>query len=132
MITADVARKLGRRIFALPGRIDQAGSRGPNHLIQNGATLVSSPQELWQFLNNPSPENPLSVATPTRKKSKSPRTRAFSLPAELAALAQGEALSLDELAARSQLPINQLMMILLSQEMDGTLVKRLDGKYEAV
>jgi len=132
MITADMAKKMGRRLFALPGRVDQVTSAGPNKLIQEGATLITSPQELWQFLNNPHQTQLLPRVPAKRKKGQKTQTRAFTLPPELAALSHGDALSLDELAAKSKTSVSQLMMILLTQELEGSIVKRLDGKYEAL
>lgn len=50
MITARLASEYGRDVFAIPGRIDSAMSRGCNALIRDGAVLVSSPQEIIEQL----------------------------------------------------------------------------------
>lgn len=42
LITANFALEQGRQVFSIPGRIDQAQSQGCNKLIQNGAKLVQS------------------------------------------------------------------------------------------
>ena len=56
MITAGIAKKLGRRLFALPGRVDQPTSRGSHKLIQEGASLIISPDDFYrQFSNLPPP-----------------------------------------------------------------------------
>lgn len=131
MITADMAQKLGRRIFALPGRVDQPAARGPNKLIQQGATLINSPEEFFYFLNNPNLTVGTAVLPLRQSKKRKTQTRAFALPPELAILAEGQPMTLDELAERSGRPIGALMMLLLEQEMGGAVVKRLDGRYEA-
>ena len=51
MITARVAAEYGRDVFAIPGRIDSALSRGCNALIRDGAILASSPQDVIDALN---------------------------------------------------------------------------------
>lgn len=46
LITAQWALEQGREVFALPGRADEPAGRGPNKLIQQGAKLVLSAQDL--------------------------------------------------------------------------------------
>jgi DNA processing protein len=50
LITARIAVDLGREVFALPGPIDDPLYQGCNRLIQQGAKLVSSPQEVLEDL----------------------------------------------------------------------------------
>lgn len=52
MITADQAMEQGRTVFAVPGRIDAMGSRGPHKLIKNGARLVESVEDILQELES--------------------------------------------------------------------------------
>jgi DNA processing protein len=56
MITAHQALDQGRSVFAVPGRIDNAASRGTNELIKNGAKLVSDANDVlreYEFLFGP-------------------------------------------------------------------------------
>jgi len=48
LITARIAAELGREVFALPGAIDSPLHRGCNRLIQEGAKLVNSPNEVLE------------------------------------------------------------------------------------
>ncbi len=136
MITAELARKMGRRLFALPGRVDQPTSRGPHQLIRTGATLITSPEDFYRALHETQQEElPLINSTPPKTKLKrSPKksTPKAVLPPELSALAEGEALELEELAERSGRPIAELMGLLLQMELQGSITKRLDGRYEAL
>jgi DNA processing protein len=54
LITATLAAKQGRQIFAVPGRIDQETSRGCHQLIRDGAVLVESVDDLLKHLSLPS------------------------------------------------------------------------------
>jgi len=70
MHTAEAAMEQGRTVFALPGRIDTPGARGPHMLIKNGAKLVERIDDIleeYEFLIPPSelesPE-PASAARP--------------------------------------------------------------------
>ncbi|MEI6564513.1 MAG: DNA-processing protein DprA [bacterium] len=50
MITAHQALDQGRTVFAVPGRIDSFGARGPHKLIKNGAKLVESVEDILEEL----------------------------------------------------------------------------------
>ncbi len=47
LITAGIAGEQGRDVFAIPGNINSVYSRGANKLIQDGAKLVISPQDIY-------------------------------------------------------------------------------------
>jgi DNA processing protein len=50
MITAQFAADQGREVYALPGRVDSRLSMGCHQLIREGATLVSSPEDILDEL----------------------------------------------------------------------------------
>ena len=51
LITARLAADLGREVFALPGPIDSPNSAGCHLLIQQGAKLVFSPDDVLEELH---------------------------------------------------------------------------------
>ena len=56
LITARLAAEQGREVFAIPGSIHLAGSRGCHYLLRQGAGLVETPEdilgELGDFINH--------------------------------------------------------------------------------
>ena len=51
LITADFALEHGKEVFAVPGRADLEISKGSNALIQNGAKLVMSVEDIFDELD---------------------------------------------------------------------------------
>ena len=50
LITAGLALEQGKEIFAVPGRITDSLSRGSNRLLKDGASLLTSPEDVLQYL----------------------------------------------------------------------------------
>jgi len=49
LITAEFARKFGRKVFAVPGQITSEVSKGTTKLLKEGATLVGSPDDILEY-----------------------------------------------------------------------------------
>lgn len=50
LITVDMALEQGREVYALPGRVTDALSEGTNRLLQQGAAVALSPQDMIRSL----------------------------------------------------------------------------------
>jgi len=127
MITADFACDQGRTVCAVPGRIDQPTSAGCHQLIREGATLVTSVDDILSELGFPLP---LLAASQLRLGKR--RAEAHS-PAEAAvvkALRGGEQLTLDGLAERTRIAVDQLAPAIVLLELRGEVTKRADGRFE--
>ncbi len=56
LITADLAKAMGKRIFAMPGNVTDSHSRGSNELIRDGATPVIEVSDILCELEYSYPE----------------------------------------------------------------------------
>jgi DNA processing protein len=132
MITARFAGEHGRLIFAVPGRIDQNTSAGCHQLIRDGATLMTSIDDLLNELNyldglRPPPiaEKPADVAAGRPMNLSNDEARVFEC------FRGGAILSPDALAGHTGLAAAQLSSTLMMLELKRLVMKRVDGAFEA-
>ncbi|PSU52277.1 DNA-protecting protein DprA, partial [Photobacterium aphoticum] len=124
LVTARYALEQGREVFALPGPIRFAGSRGCHALIKNGAKLVETPVDIFEEVG---------ALTDCVKNSHSglrdeqPENEKLPFPALLANVGS-EATPVDVVAERSRQPVHEVMMQLLELELQG-LVTSVPGGY---
>lgn len=132
MITARFAGEQGRLLFAVPGRIDQNTSAGCHQLIRDGATLLTSVDEVLSELSYLDGMRP----TPIAQK---PADAAAGVPANLTpeearvfeCFRGGALLSPDTLMAETGLSAAQLPATLMMLELKRLIVRRVDGTFEA-
>jgi DNA processing protein len=132
MITARFAGEQGRLIFAVPGRIDQASSQGCHQLIRDGATLLTSVDDILSELNYLDGLRPRPIPEKTNASKSIPL--ASLNEAEEAVLDQfrgGAMLTLDALAAQTGRSAAELSATLMMLELKRLVVKRADGSFEA-
>jgi DNA processing protein len=136
LITARHALDLGREVWAVPGRIFDERSLGPNALIRDGALLVQHPRDILEelrprtgllfpdFSGAPGFSGPADEAPPERAAEPPPPP---GLPGEvLAALPRGDPRAPEEIAAGLDMPVDRVLGALLELELGGW-VKRLPG-----
>lgn len=132
MITARFAGEQGRLIFAVPGRIDQNTSAGCHQLIRDGATLLTSIDDILGELNyleglRPAPiaEKPADVAAGKPANLTVDEARVFEC------FRGGAILAPDALAATTGLAAAPLSATLMMLELKRLIAKRADGAFEA-
>lgn len=116
LITVDCALAQGKEVLAVPGPITSEASRGTNRLIQDGAKLVTSVEDVLSEIGI----SPLRLAQP-REPALSPEAR------RLYDLLSLEPLDPSELVARTGLPHSQVSQILLEFVLGG-LIQELPGR----
>lgn len=132
MITARFAGEQGRLIFAVPGRIDQNTSAGCHQLIRDGATLLTSVDDLLSELSyldglRPQPigEKPADVAAGRPANLTEDEAKVFEC------FRGGAILAPDALAAATELSAAKLSATLMMLELKRLIAKRADGAFEA-
>ena len=132
MITARFAGEHGRLIFAVPGRIDQNTSAGCHQLIRDGATLMTSVDDLLGELSyldglRPGPvgEKPADAAAGRPGNLTSVEAQVFDC------FRGGAILSPDAISEQTSLGAAELSSTLMMLELKRLVVKRADGAFEA-
>jgi DNA processing protein len=119
LITADFAAEQGREVFAVPGEINKRASRGTNLLIQSGARILISPEDVLEALN---------LDLVARQE-----VAALELPEDETERRVFEALSgepthVDDLQASCDLPVAQITASLAMLELKGR-VRQVGGMH---
>ncbi len=132
MITARFAGEQGRLLYAVPGRIDQPTSAGCHQLIRDGATLLTSVDDILSELNYLGGLRPSAI--PPKPGSEDVASRAQLNETEatvLNALTGGERCGLDALVLATGLTVADISAALLMLELKKLVAKRADGTFEA-
>jgi DNA processing protein len=129
LITARLARTQNREVFAIPGSIDNPFTRGCHELIQEGAKLVASTQDIFQEIAN-------SFGKQYDMSSRGERDRvtaaAVRLDKEQKILLDAvgfESASVDTLVERTGLPSHSVVSMLLALELQGAIGSQAGGGY---
>ncbi len=144
LITSDFALEQGREVFAIPGKIDQPSAQGVNRLIREGATLVTSPEDVWNELeeklaNYPAQKESRETKgelqnrrlTELQSTHESGATTPQSLTAEEKLVYQqipiNDSIDLDGLALNCRISVSSLAMALLNLELKSK-IRQIPGK----
>jgi DNA processing protein len=117
LITAGLAADLGREVFAVPGRITSAASRGTNALLRDGAKLVSHWSDIVSEL--PEPWRRM-IATASAADNQTARPAPGSDEAlMLGLLSVDEAEDIERLIARAEVDAARAATALIALELAG-------------
>ena len=131
LITARMALECDREVFAIPGSIHSPQSRGCHRLIQEGAKLVETGDDVLHELRLGSADGArraaLSARQPSLFATNAPDGEEAGGPgAALRAALGHDPVTFDVLSARTGMPSDQLAAHLLELELAG-VVERLPG-----
>jgi len=113
LITAGHALEQNREVFAVPGSVLSAASRGTNRLIQDGAKLVSGANDILEELNLTMAVQQIEV------KELVPATETESIILQILSNLSPEPTHIDEVGHQSRLPIATVSSALSMMELKG-------------
>jgi DNA processing protein len=132
LITARLANEFGREVFAIPGSIHSPQSRGCHRLIQQGAKLVETAEDVLQEL--PWTPGDSSTEASTGSAAAELATPPDDAPAaatdSLLAAMGHDPVTLDALIARCGWPAHLLSAKLLEFELTGQVARLPGGLYQ--
>ena len=142
LITARIAAEQGRSVFAVPGEIGAAGSRGTHRLIKQGAMLVENIEDILEEIlpqagrspsasNEPAVSSRLDAPAPDPEKTTAPaRVEMAGLGNQeqrLLSLIPSRPVDIDTLITSSGLTAQEVLNALLILELRG-LIRQMPGK----
>lgn len=116
-VTARLTKEQGKKVFCIPGSLDNGKSIGTNKMIQDGAKLVTSAEDIIQnydFLEKVNSINEIKYDDVDEQYKD-----VFNLLSDIP-------VDFEELVKKSNLKVNELMSKLTMLELDGK-IKRLSG-----
>ncbi|MCS7278914.1 MAG: DNA-processing protein DprA [Thermodesulfobacteriaceae bacterium] len=120
LITAKWALSQGKEVFAVPGNIFSSQSEGTHYLLKEGATLITNPSELMEYLGwKPEKQD---QTFKTQKIELLPKEK------EILNLITNYPKHIEEITSDTSIPFFEILSILTELEIKG-LIKSLPGKY---
>jgi DNA processing protein len=125
LITVGYALEQGKEVFAVPGNVTSAGSRGTNDLIKKGARLIEGAQDVIAELRT----QLKGVISEEKFNAKAKRTLPDMTESEklLYSCLDSEPKHIDDIIRKAERQSSEALSILLSLELKG-IVKQLEGK----
>ena len=131
LITARCAMEQNREVFAVPGSIHSLQSRGCHALIQQGAKLVESMQDVFDELG-PRHTRPLRPLPGDACESDSDDLESAGDEDPVLAQVASDPVGLDTISARTGMDAAQLQARLLELELDGHIARLPGGLFQRV
>ncbi len=123
LITAELAIKQGKTVFAVPGPITSQMSRGAIKLLKQGAKLVQTADDIFDELKVKGEKGKgKSVIASAAKQSLS------KVELKVYECIQNEEKGIDEISRETKIKTSELMSILSGMELSG-IVKSFNGKF---
>ena len=129
MITADIALAENREVYCLPGNIYSSTSKGTNGLIKEGAMLVDQPEEILEDYGLLFKERKaFKIETENLFAKLSPKDDGQT-NVVLTVLTPGEAVTLEEIVTKTEMPLSTVSGILLDLQISGLVLQQPGQRY---
>lgn len=122
LITAELGLEQGKDIFAVPGRITDSLSQGCNQLIQQGAGMVTSPEDILEYYSINKQKKLILYEKNIDRLTKRERKVYNCL--------DFKPKHLDEIAEAGKFNISECLEILLTLEIGGYIIQTASHYYE--
>ena len=116
MITANLCLEQNRELMCMPGNINNPNTQGIYHLLKNGASMVTSGQDIMDVMGWEKTKSP-------KEEKKSDLSEIENQILEEISI---EPMTADTLANKLNLEFSDLMMTLTTMELSG-LIKQMEG-----
>jgi DNA processing protein len=127
LITARLALEQNREVLAVPGNITSELSRGTHWLIQSGARLIESWQDVVEELPAPWNEKLMQNIAPKREEPPALSSREKNI---LDRLPTDSLKHVDELVEETQLSVSEVLTALLYLEIKGCITPHTGQTYQ--
>lgn len=124
LISARLALQQGREVFAVPGPVTSATSRGCHQLIRDGATLVETAADVLAEFEVHMSSHPIGEVSPSARLSGQQEALLRSV--------DGQPQSVDELVLSSGLATEIVLGILIELEVMGLVISERGGYTRAI
>lgn len=129
LITVDFALEHGKEVFAVPGRADLNTSKGSNALIQNGAKLVTSADEILDEIRFETDLKSKEAKTQRGEEVKKEEDISEEEASILTIFKKNKDVHIDELCSKMNSDTKTLSEILLKLQIKGFLAASPGGRY---
>ncbi len=123
MITAKLALEQGKELMCMPGLISNPNTEGVYKLIKTGAAVITNTEDILDALN-------WQITKQKREQEPAKSSNQYTPEEQLVIeCIKKDMLTMDELILKTNLNINDLMVILTKLELNGTISAQDGGKY---
>jgi DNA processing protein len=131
LITARMAGEQGRELFAIPGSPLDARSEGTNHLIREGATLVTKPEDILAELTGFSlkEDNDLPLFSAANIAAEPPLSMLNTARDQILNLLSLAPVAFSDITSELMLPVNVVTIALLELELADKITRDYAGFY---
>ena len=122
-ITANYAKKQGRKLYAIPSNIGNNKGVGTARLILNGAKIVINPKQIIEDLE----------MEYTEYKKENKKSKSIKIPEKFKKIytsLENKEMTSDEISIELNMPIYEINAQLILMELEGYISKNENGEYK--